>query len=118
MLVPLSTESRENTPQSLVPKGLAVPFFLVTALFFLWGVPANLNDILIRQFMKSFEISRFEAGMVQSAYYLGYFLCSMPAALVMGRFGYNIGLILGLVLYGTGTFLFWPAAMVAKYGFF
>jgi FHS family L-fucose permease-like MFS transporter len=110
----------DKTPADhrLVPREFAASFILVTALFFLWGVPANLNDILIRQFMKSFEISRFEAGMVQSAYYLGYFLFSMPAALVMGRFGYKIGLILGLVLYGTGTFLFWPAAMVAKYGFF
>ena len=35
MLVPLSAQSKEtqDTPQSLVPKGLAVPFFLVTALF-------------------------------------------------------------------------------------
>ena len=66
MLVPLSTESREaNTPQSLVPKGVAVPFFLVTALFFLWGVPSNLNDVLIRQFMKSFAMNRFHAGLIQ-----------------------------------------------------
>jgi len=104
--------------QRLVPSAWLAPFVLVTALFFLWGVPANLNDILIRQFMKSFEITRFEAGMVQSAYYLGYFLFSLPAALVMRRFGYKAGLILGLMLYGTGTFLFWPAAIIAKYGFF
>ena len=68
--------------------------------------------------MKAFEITRFQAGMVQSAYYLGYFVFSVPAALVMSRFGYKVGLILGLVLYGTGTLLFWPAAMVAKYSFF
>lgn len=110
----------DKTPanEKLVPREFVAPFILVTALFFLWGVPANLNDILIRQFMKSFEITRFEAGMVQSAYYLGYFLFSVPAALVMRRFGYKVGLILGLVLYGAGTFLFWPAALVANYGFF
>ena len=39
-----------------------LPFFLVTALFFLWAIPNNLNDILIRQFMKSFEISRLQAA--------------------------------------------------------
>ena len=104
--------------QGLVPRDFAAPFILVTTLFFLWGVPANLNDILIRQFMKAFEISRFQAGLVQSAYYLGYFLFSVPAALLMSRFGYKVGLILGLALYGTGTFLFWPAAAVAKYSFF
>ena len=64
MLVPLSTDSKEvkNTAQPLVPKGFALPFFLVTALFFLWGVPNNLNDVFIRQFMKSFALSRFKRG--------------------------------------------------------
>lgn len=91
---------------------------LVTALFFLWGVPNNLNDVLIRQFMKSFEITRFRAGLVQSAFYFGYFCLSMPAALIMRRFGYKTGLIAGLCLYGTGTLLFWPAALAQSYPFF
>ncbi len=95
-----------------------VPFVLVTALFFLWGIPNNLNDILIRQFMKSFEITRFQAGLVQSAFYFGYFVFSMPAALIMRRFGYKSGLIAGLILYAAGTFLFWPAAIVQSYAFF
>ena len=120
MLVPLSNESKEteDTPQLLVPKGLAVPFFLVTALFFLWGVPNNLNDVLIRQFMKSFALSRFEAGFLQSAFYLGYFLLATPAALLMRKRGYKFGMVVGLLLYATGAFLFWPAALVGKYGFF
>ena len=58
----------------LFPAGQLVPFILVTFLFFLWGIPNNLNDVLIRQFMKSFSISRFQAGLVQSAFYMGYFL--------------------------------------------
>jgi FHS family L-fucose permease-like MFS transporter len=95
-----------------------LPFLLVTALFFLWGIPNNLNDVLIRQFMKSFEITRFKAGLIQSAFYMGYFLLSMPAALVMRRFGYKAGLVTGLFLYACGTLLFWPAAIVGQYGFF
>jgi MFS transporter, FHS family, L-fucose permease len=51
-----------------------VSFILVTALFLFWGIPNNLNDILIKQFMKSFEINRLEAGLIQSAFYLGYFV--------------------------------------------
>jgi MFS transporter, FHS family, L-fucose permease len=118
--MPLSTKSTESkdTPQPLVPKGLVVPFFLVTALFFLWGVPNNLNDVLIRQFMKSFAISRFQAGLVQSAFYLGYFLLATPAALLMRKRGYKFGIVVGLLLYATGAFLFWPAALVGRYGFF
>lgn len=95
-----------------------LPFILVTALFFLWGVPNNLNDILIRQFMKSFEISRLQAGLVQSAFYTGYFLFSIPAAMVMRRFGYKAGLLTGLLLYSAGTFLFLPAAQARSYTLF
>jgi MFS transporter, FHS family, L-fucose permease len=120
MLVPSSADTKgtADAPQPLVPKGMAVPFFLVTALFFLWGVPNNLNDVLIRQFMKSFAITRFEAGLVQSAFYLGYFLLASPAALLMRRIGYKFGIVVGLLLFACGTFLFWPAALVGRYGFF
>ncbi len=95
-----------------------VPFVLVTFLFFLWGVPASLNDVLIRQFMKSFEITRFKAGLVQSAFYIGYCLFSMPAALVMRRYSYKVGLVTGLLLFSFGTLLFWPAALIGQYAFF
>jgi FHS family L-fucose permease-like MFS transporter len=108
----------ESPRASLLPRGLLVPFILVTALFFLWAVPNNLNDVLIRQFMKSFTLSRFEAGLVQSAFYMGYFLLATPAALIMRRFGYKSGFIIGLILFGTGAFLFWPAALVGRYPYF
>jgi FHS family L-fucose permease-like MFS transporter len=103
---------------SLFPAGQIVPFILVTALFFLWGIPNNLNDVLIRHFMKSFEISRFQAGLVQSAFYLGYFLLAIPAALMMKRAGYKAGFVVGLLLYAAGAFLFWPAALTGSYAFF
>lgn len=92
-----------------------LPFVLVTALFFLWGVPNNLNDILISQFMKSFEINRLQAGLVQFAFYLGYFFLAMPAAQLMRRTGYKAGIMVGLILYGSGCMLFWPAAIITQY---
>jgi MFS transporter, FHS family, L-fucose permease len=104
--------------EPLVASGQLLPFSLVTSLFFMWGVPNNLNDVLIRQFMKSFTLNRVEAGLVQFAFYLGYFLLAIPAALIMRRKGYKAGLVIGLLLFATGAMLFWPAAIVAKYGFF
>ena len=103
---------------TLFPVGQLLPFILVTVLFFLWGIPNNLNDVLIRQFMKSFAITRFQAGLVQSAFYMGYFLLAMPAALLMRKAGYKAGFVIGLLPYGGGCFLFWPAAMAGSYGFF
>ncbi len=109
--------SLKEEPRLFSP-GNVLPFVLVTALFLFWGIPSNLNDILIKQFMKSFEITRFKAGLIQSAYYMGYFLLSMPAALIMRKYSYKTGLVIGLLLYSAGTFLFWPAAIVRDYGFF
>jgi FHS family L-fucose permease-like MFS transporter len=90
-------------------------FLLVTGLFFLWGVPNNLNDVLIRQFMKSFELTRMQAGLIQSAFYLGYFLLAIPGGYLMRRYGYKRGLLVGLAVYSIGTFLFYPAAHARSY---
>jgi FHS family L-fucose permease-like MFS transporter len=113
-----SSQPDARTGSHLFPARQLVPFVLVTVLFFLWGIPNNLNDVLIRHFMKSFAISRFQAGLVQSAFYMGYFLLAMPAALLMRRMGYKSGFVTGLVLFGAGAFLFWPAALAGSYGFF
>jgi len=95
-----------------------VPFVLVTTLFFMWGIPNNLNGVLIKQFMKSLELSRFQAGLIQSAFYMGYFVLAVPAALLMRRYSYKAGIVFGLILYATGCLLFWPAAIIGKYGVF
>src|SRR5271165_7400583 len=108
----ITKPAAESRPPSLFPAGNFLPFFLVTALFFLWGIPNNLNDVLIRQFMKSFEINRFQAGLIQSAFYMGYFVLAIPAGLLMRRFGYKAGFVTGLFLFGLGSFLFWPAALI------
>ena len=102
----------------LFPAGHLFVFIAVTALFYLWGIPNNLNDVLIRQFMKSFALSRFQAGLVQSAFDMGYFLLAIPAALLMRRLGYKAGFVTGLLLYGSGCYLFWPAALSGRYLFF
>lgn len=114
----VSSRADASAGSRLLPAGQLVPFILVTVLFFLWGIPNNLNDVLIRHFMKSFAITRFQAGLIQSAFYMGYFLLAMPAAFLMRRVGYKPGFMIGLLLFGAGAFLFWPAAIAGSYGFF
>lgn len=112
------SEAAYDPREPLFPRGNRLPFFLVTALFFLWGIPNNLNDVLIRQFGKSFTLTQTEAGLVQSAFYIGYFAFAIPAALLMRRLGYKAGFIVGLLLFACGCFLFWPAAVAGKYALF
>ncbi len=119
----VTPEKREDSKPGghsagLFPAGHLLPFILVTGLFFLWAIPNNLNDVLIRQFMKSFTLTRTQAGLVQFAFYMGYFFLAMPAALLMRKLGYKAGIVIGLLLFGTGCFLFWPAALAGRYIFF
>jgi FHS family L-fucose permease-like MFS transporter len=119
MQLPMTSSSTErNAGRPLIPVEGRSAFFLVTGLFFLWGIPHNLNDVLIRQFMKSFELTRMQAGLIQSSFYLGYFLLAIPGAIIMRRYGYKIGLLVGLVVYSLGTFLFYPAAHTHSYMLF
>ena len=111
-------QSPTNEKSRLFPQGNLLPFILVTALFMFWGIAVNLNDVLIKQFMKSFEISRLAAGFVQTFFFFGYFTLAMPAAFIMKKYNYKTGLVIGLFLYALGTLLFWPAAIIGKYIFF
>jgi FHS family L-fucose permease-like MFS transporter len=109
-----------NAPETrtLLGSAGAYAFVLVVSLFFLWGVANNLNDILIKQFKKAFELSDFRAGLVQSAFYVGYFLLAIPASLVTRHYGYKAALLIGLGLYAVGAFAFYPAAALRTYPLF
>lgn len=95
-----------------------IPFILVTSLFFLWGLANILNSALIAQFQPVFDISRGEALLVETAFYLGYFTIAVPAGLFMEKYTYKKGIILGLLLYAAGAMLFIPAAKMLTFGFF
>ncbi|MFM2291368.1 MAG: hypothetical protein RIS29_1181 [Bacteroidota bacterium] len=99
-------------------QSFVLPLVLIVCLFFLWGMGSSINDILITQFKKSFKLTDFQSGLVQSAFYLGYFLFAIPASLVMRKYDYKRGIVVGLLLFAAGAFLFYPAAEMASYPFF
>lgn len=91
---------------------------LITSLFFLWGFALNLNPILIPHLKKACRLSDTQSAFIDSASYIAYFLLAIPAGKFMNRFGYKGGIILGLLLFAFGAFLFYPAAAARSYGFF
>ena len=95
-----------------------VPLILVTSLFFLWGLANIFNSALIAHFQPVFEISRAQALLVETAFYLGYFTIALPAGIFMEKYSYKKGIILGLLLYAIGALLFVPAAKSLTFGFF
>ncbi len=99
-------------------KSYLIPFILVTSLFFLWGIANSMNGTLIKHFQTALNLNRAQAGIVDSAFYIGYFVMALPAAFLMNRIGYKKGILIGLLLYAGGAFLFYPAAEMRVYGFF
>ena len=103
---------------SLVPRKYLLPFILVTSLFALWGFANAVTDPMVSAFKKVLELSNFEASLVQLSFYGGYFTMALPAAWLMRRYSYKTGVLVGLVLYGAGALLFYPAAQWENFTFF
>jgi FHS family L-fucose permease-like MFS transporter len=94
------------------------PFILVTSLFFLWGFAYGLLDVLNKHFQEALNITKGRSTLLQAAYFGAYFLMALPAGMIMKKYGYKSGIIIGLLLYTAGAFLFYPAANTKSFEFF
>ncbi|RMG74408.1 MAG: MFS transporter, partial [Bacteroidetes bacterium] len=84
-----------------------------------------MNDILIPSFKSLYDLSYFQAFLVQfaffGAYFLGslvYFFISISAGDPIQKIGYKNGILAGLIVSAAACFLFYPAAQFHVYGFF
>jgi FHS family L-fucose permease-like MFS transporter len=90
----------------------------VTSLFLMWGISMTLGDVLNRHFQNVLHISKARSAYVQFSIFGAYFVMGIPAGLFMKKFGYKNGVLLGLLLYSAGAFLFIPAANAESFTFF
>ncbi|WPV65993.1 sugar MFS transporter [Chitinophaga sp. LS1] len=93
-------------------------FLFVTSLFLCWGVALTLGDVLNRHFQHVLHISKSRSGLVQLSLFGAYAVMGIPAGIFMKRFGYKRGILLGLLLYASGAFLFIPAAEAVSFNYF
>jgi MFS transporter, FHS family, L-fucose permease len=114
----VNTETITTSEPIAANRSYLIPFILVTSLFFLWGLANIMNSALIAHFQPVFEISRAQALLVETAFYLGYFTIAIPAGLFMEKYSYKKGILFGLLLYAVGALLFIPAAKLMTFGFF
>ncbi|HEY8965588.1 MAG TPA: MFS transporter, partial [Candidatus Methylacidiphilales bacterium] len=90
-------------------------FLLVCTLFLTWGFCNGLLDVLNKHFQDTLHLSKAQSGLVQSAFYIGYFCMSLPAGLLAQRFGYRAGILAGLGIVAAGAFWFLPAVRIDAY---
>jgi len=99
-------------------KKFIVTFIFVTSLFLMWGVLHSMSDVLNKHFQNVLNLSISQSGLIQFSVFGAYFIMSIPAGLFMKKYGYKPGVILGLLLFAGGLFLFVPAANAASFTFF
>ena len=87
-------------------------------IFFLFGFVTTFNITLADKFKSVFELSNFEAQLVNGAFFFTYFVLAFTAGGVIKKIGYKGGVILGLLLVAVGSFLFFPAAKALSFPFF
>lgn len=109
-MIPIAEGRR---PDSQSPDWLL--FILSLGLFFIWGFATVLIDILIPKLRGLFDLSFAEAMLTQFAFFLGYFVFSLPAGSIVARIGYLRGIVLGLAIMTAGCLMFVPAARIGVY---
>src|ERR1043165_2429178 len=91
---------------------------VLTTLFFMWGLITSLNDILIPHLKDLFQLSYFQAMLIQFCFFGAYFVVSFPAGYLVEKVGYRKGIIIGLLVAGAGCLGFFPAASLHVYPLF
>lgn len=92
--------------------------FFVFCLFFIFGSITSLNDVLIPKLKSLFSLSYAEAMLVQSSFFLAYFIASIPAGLLIAKIGYMRAAFVGLLTMAAGCLLFIPATQAGIFGAF
>jgi FHS family L-fucose permease-like MFS transporter len=111
--VPESTKSSR-----VIPPGILWSFILVTSLFAMWGFANDITNPMVAAFKNILLITNFESSLVQFAFYGGYCVMAIPAALFIKRFTYKSGILVGLGLYAAGCLMFIPSGwMMAFWAF-
>jgi FHS family L-fucose permease-like MFS transporter len=117
-LAPASIPPPVATGGPVSARTYLLPFCLVVGVFFLWGMAHSLDSILIPHLQKACQLNNRQSTLVDTAVFLAYFLMAIPAGILLKRLGYKFTIILGLLAFAGGAFLFVPAADARSYGLF
>jgi FHS family L-fucose permease-like MFS transporter len=108
----ITTKVQASTPAHSNVQRLS---FFVFSLFFIFGSITSLNDVLIPKLKHLFSLSYAEAMLVQSSFFLAYFIASIPAGLLIARIGYMRAATIGLLTMAAGCLLFIPATQIGMF---
>ena len=97
----------------------AVPYrkslVLLASLFFMWGFISVINNTLLPHLRSVFELSYLETTLIESTWFIGYLVASVPSAFLIERIGYKRALTTGLTVMTIGSLGMILAASLPSY---
>src|SRR5690554_3210002 len=106
------------TVESLTKKQTNLSIFLIGVMFFIFGFISWVNAILIPYFKIACELTSFQSYLVAFAFYISYFVMSVPSSYLLKRVGFKRGMMVGFWVMALGAFIFIPAAYTRTYEVF
>jgi len=103
---------------SLTKKDTIISIFIIGLLFFIFGFVSWVNAILIPYFKIACELTHFQAYLVTFAFYISYFIMSVPSSFLLRKKGFKKGMMVGFWTMALGAFIFVPAALARTYEIF
>lgn len=112
-----STSAKEQPTVlwGMVSQQYLLPFILIASLFLLWGGARSILDVLNKHLQQVLHVSKAESADIQLVVYLAYFVGALPAGMAIRRLGTRIGVMTGLMLFATGSFLFLPTIEMGQF---
>ncbi len=104
--------------QQLSKRDTTISILIIGILFFIFGFVTWVNSILIPYFKIACELNHFESYLVTFAFYISYFVMSVPSSYLLKSVGFKKGMMTGFFLMSTGAFIFIPAALGRTYELF
>lgn len=95
-----------------------ISILIIGLMFFIFGFVSWVNSILIPYFKIACELTSFQAYLVAFAFYIAYFVMSVPSSYLLKAVGFKKGMMIGFWCMATGAFIFVPAAMSRTYEIF
>ena len=103
---------------SLSQRDTWISIFIIGLLFFIFGFVSWVNAILIPYFKIACELTNFQSYLVTFAFYISYFIVSVPASYLLKKTGFKKGMLIGFLAMSIGAFIFIPAALTRVYEIF
>src|ERR1022692_2070249 len=103
---------------SLTKRSNFISILIIGMLFFIFGFVSWVNAILIPYFKIACELTNFKSYLVTFAFYISYFIMSVPSAYLLKKVGFKKGMMMGFWGMSLGAFIFVPAALTRTYGIF